>query len=891
MPPSLQTPQASVAASLALLQLPQVIAALQAACLTPEAAEQWQHTTQHWASLPLPSAHACQQAQQQALALAKLQQGQGVPLHWQSLPLLSPTLAKLQRQVDVLPLAELAALALWLRQGTEWHTWVATHRQHLLNSPTASHWVPALDALLAPLPEVGGILKLMNRSLVADVSPATLPPDNPALAWRDEASPTLAQLRQLARNQERDLRQTLDGLLADPATRSRLQEPLITQRHGHWVLPVLATHKASFAGRVIETSATGQTLYMEPTVVAKKHDALTQTQQALTAEAFKLQRELTQHLLAHHEVLTLWHHGLVALDERWAAGLLTQKLDACEVAVVATHLAPELHLVAAKHPLLVLQRQQAADATPIVANSLSLGGASGVRTLVITGPNTGGKTVMLTLVGLLAVMLRLGLPLPVAEGSRMSLFAPVLAAIGDAQSLEQNLSTFSGHMQRLIAMVNDSHELGRALIVIDEIMAGTDPVEGSALAKTLLRHLTTQGATTLVTTHLSTLKLEAHHSEGYQNASVLFDAETLAPTYRLVQGVPGTSHALTIAARLGLPAALAQQAQAELGQTERDSASLLMELESRRVALEADQATTAELKTSWAAKRNALHEELQQLRESKKQTIFSYRSGLKHRLAEVEGHLKRLRQQLKHTQHQADTVAAEGAGIGTLDTEARLALRRLQRLHQQGHGVLNESLLPLAEEEAEAKAALLAETAITQKPLAVGDAVKVLSMGSQRGQVRSVSSDGKKVQVQVGQLTLTAVLADVQAEASVPTSAAGAAVLRQAQKRTLLKKLASQKMTPTPVKDDSPPSQAPVILELDLRGQRVEDALLAVEDLLDKALLAGHQRVGIIHGQGTGALKKAVRAWLANEGSPLVRDFYPQEARLGGDGVTLVELS
>jgi DNA mismatch repair protein MutS2 len=875
-----------VPAALALLKLPQLLHFLAAACFTPEAAQRWQNTPDTLASQPLPTAQACQQAQQQALGLAALQQGQGTPLHWRSLPALSPLVAKLQRQIDVLPLADLLAVATVVRQGVQWQQWCAAHRGALQASATASAWVEAFDALLASLPNVEAVLKLLNRYLVAEATPDSLPPDELPQAWRDEASPALAQLRQQAKAQTHGIHALLNDLLADPTTRNRLQEPIITQRHGHWVLPVLATHKASFAGRVIDTSATGATLYMEPASVAKLHEKLQQTQLLLTAEAFRLQRELTQHLVAHHEALAQWHTALIALDERWAAGSLALALEATEVEVVADTAPPTLSLEQARHPLLVLQRRQAGDFTPIVANSLALGGHSGVRTLVITGPNTGGKTVMLTLVGLLAVMLRLGLPLPVAEGSRMSLFAPVLAAIGDAQSLEQNLSTFAAHMQRLIAMVDGSHHLERALVVIDEIMAGTDPVEGTALAKTLLQHLHQQGATTLVTTHLSTLKLEAHHTQGYQNASVLFDAETLSPTYRLVQGVPGTSHALTIAQRLGLPAPLVQTATAHLGQTERDSASLLMELESRRVALETDQATVAELKATWQAKRNALHEELQQLRESKKQTIFSYRSSLKHRLAEVEGHLKQLRQQLKHTQHQADTASPD---VATLTTEARLAQWRLQRLHSQGHEVLNESLLPLAAEEAEAKAALLADTE-ARRPLAVGDAVKVLSMGSQRGQVRSLSTDGKKVQVQVGQLTLTVALADVQPESLAPTTAAGAAALRQATKRTLLKKLNTQKQAVTASKDEAPPSQAPVVLEADVRGQRVEEALLQVEALLNQALKGGHHRVGVIHGKGGGVLKKAVRAWLTSEAQGLVRDFYPQEARLGGDGVTIVEL-
>jgi DNA mismatch repair protein MutS2 len=836
--------------TLALLEWPELQAHLVGLCHTPVG-------RQHWET-PTFSQHAPRIRARLAETddLLRLYQREGaLPSSVTQRPFL-PVAEGLNRLGKGAPLAidDWTALLGTLHQGRQWVVWMrrqladqqkASQPAHLpANHPIPWHWLwelPTPDEALALL---SGTFSMEGQVL-------------------DEASPALNDLRTKYRRQQKQFQQLLDSLLSRMA--GLLNESYYTQRNGRFVFPVAATHKASFGGVLHDSSASGQTLYIEPAAIIEPHNKLLATEREMALEIDAILASLASTLAPQAGELSHFVASLGRLDALWAGAVLGHRLKATVPKLHDPLLPTQLNLLAAKHPLLLLK---ATDDRKVVANDIKLGPQQ--RMLVVTGPNTGGKTVALKTVGLCALMVRAGLAIPVKEGSSISVLAPVLADLGDAQSLTQNLSTFSGHIRRLAGFVAPQAVLSQALVLVDEIGAGTDPVEGAALATVMLKALFDKGALSLVTTHLSALKWEAHQHEGYLNASMVFDLETLSPTYRLMLGVPGTSHALSIAQRLGVPLELIDQAKHLMAQSERDSTALLVDLEARRLTTEMDQGQVTTLKKELEDRTQALKDEVQSLRENKKRMLLEYRAGLKQRFQDVEQQLKAMRKHLRKVESEAPNAS-----------HIRLTGARLRHVEGLTDGVVNEAMAPL---DQEAAAPVPKANAFTP-----GQEVLVVSM-NQRAVVEQVSADGKKVQVKVGPMRLAVSLKDLELVQGSMTAQAAAALKRHEQKQIVsrLRQVPHAGIVKLSASSGGLGGGGPAGLECDIRGQRVEDALLELERYLDSALRAGYEVVGVIHGQGTGALKKAVREYLA--GQPFIKRFYPDEAHRGGDGKTVIEL-
>lgn len=844
--------------TLALLEWPSLQRLLINACITVEGGQAWQQPRFY------TSRSTVQRLLLEAEALLGVLQRHGLPDLELPCPSITALLPRLSAAAP-LSLAEGASLLRFLLLARKWIN--AVRRQTDWDA-LAHHHLPVDEAPL------GWLHTLQDVTPAIETLQSVLTADGHML---DSASPTLAELRQRERAQHRALMQQLEQLLRQEGFASCLQDRLYTQRNGRYVFPVLSTHKASFPGVIHDVSASGQTVYMEPLVIVTLHNRLTETQQAVVAEMQRILQQLAQALAPLVPTLQAWQKATVRLDERWAAAELARKLRAVRPLLLKEEQPATVQLLEARHPLLALQPEAA-----VVPNTLDLqnqggGSAQAVRTVIISGPNTGGKTVVLKTAGLLAVMVRAGLLLPVQQGSALSLFHPIVADIGDAQDLQQNLSTFSGHIRRLAGLLQQDGQLTRALVLIDEIAAGTDPVEGAALAREVLRNLTDQGALTLVTTHLSVLKTEAHHQPGYLNASVLFDVTTLSPTYQLALGVPGTSHALVIAQRYGMPSQVIEAARQRLGQGERSSADLLSTLEARQVAVEAVQKELEQARQEVVRQRDALKAELQHLREQKKRLVLEYRSGLKQRLREVEDQLKQLRKKVQqyHLQNEETPIPV------------KLQLGRLRHVQGQAFGTLDQALQQLASEEAAAEAAKVNDIDNTAPaPLQPGDRVTLVASG-QSGEVEQLSADGKKAQVLVNGLRVTLAVTGLERR-EAGLSAQAAQALRKAERRQLVQRLQQMETGRSVAAALAKTTKSQHPLQCDLRGMRVGEALQELERFLDGALVAGYDTVGIVHGLGTGALKNAVRDYLAT--MPQVKRFYPEQAIHGGDGKTLVEL-
>jgi DNA mismatch repair protein MutS2 len=710
---------------------------------------------------------------------------------------------------------------------------------------------------------------------------------------RDSASPELAQLKKRAAAQETEIQSTLKQLLGNSTVLKALQEAIIVQRNGRYVLPVNVFYKTSVPGIVHDVSSSGSTVFIEPKRVVELSNRLQETHQQIHKEEARILKDMSEALAPHAEALIAFFQALEDLERQWAAARLAKDLDAVSLKVLDTN-APCLLLKNLKHPLLCLQEGKHA----IIANTVTLGeaqtnalsplleerarerggfqdaidtstphpnpplkgeGAISARCMVITGPNTGGKTVLLKSVGLAVLMVQAGMLPVVEDGSSMSLFTRVLADIGDSQSLQHNLSTFSGQMSRLARFADASIPLEQTLILLDEIAAGTDPIEGSALAQALLKRFYDKGAMVIVTTHLGVLKQEAHRHEGYVNASVAFDVERLAPTYRLLIGVPGASNALAIAERLGLDRTVIEDAHQHMGQVQSDSATLLTALEQERLASEETNAEIQRLKDELEKRHADFKAEQQAFREKKKQLLTDYQAQFKARLRDFEDEAKRMKKDLKKAEESPKSLA--------------FAQQRILRLKHKVDARFQAELAPLDAE-------LLAhEPEKIVYAFEVGQDVKHPKLAG-KSQIVAMSSDGKKVTLKNGMISLVVKTSEVEPLGLSPEAVKA---VKKAEHRKLLHRIHQQH-----AELGKPQSQGTFALECNVRGKRAVEALEEVQAFLDNAHRVGLNTVGIVHGQGTGALKKAVRDYLKM--CPFVKDFYPEQAHLGGDGKTIVEM-
>lgn len=650
-----------------------------------------------------------------------------------------------------------------------------------------------------------------------DAIQATLNDDGEVL---DSASPALGKIRRELRVVHDRLMRHLEKLVASTGARDYLQEALITQRGGRYVLPVKAGFRAKLPGVVHDTSDSGATVFVEPLAVVEQGNRLRELEIEEEREVQRVLRELSGDVATEGEALDGNVAALAELDLAFAAAEYAQRLRAVAPEVVAAE-RPYLDFRRARHPLL--------DPATVVPIDIWVG--RDFHVLVITGPNTGGKTVSLKTVGLLVLMAQSGLHIPAADGATLTVFDGVHADIGDEQSIEQSLSTFSGHLTNIIAILT-AVDSG-SLVLLDELGAGTDPVEGAALARALLDHLRERGVTTVASTHYSELKAYAHGTPGVANASVEFDVETLRPTYELTIGLPGRSNALAIARRLGLPGAIVDSASAEVGTPSLDMEELLGEIRSTRRSAQEDRDAAAAAREQAEAWARTLETGVRDI-ETERVTV------LNEARVQAERELALARETIK-----ALLKRAEGAG------------------NRQAAAEVSAQLDEVAAVLTEREASQFVSPSVTPAALAPGAAVRVLSF-DQVGEV--IGRRGDNVDVQLGRMRVTVPVQDLEviARPAAPALESGADIrhLRAGG------------------------GDAHVPIELNLRGMRVEDGLSALDAYLDSAVLSGLPWVRIIHGHGTGAMKSAVRDALKHH--PSVRRYRAGNQGEGGDGATVV---
>ena len=644
----------------------------------------------------------------------------------------------------------------------------------------------------------------------------------------DSASSELASIRRLIRAASARVHDALQKIISSPSYAKALQEPIITMRSERYVVPVKAEHKGAVPGLVHDVSASGATLFIEPMAAVKANNELRELRAREKTEIERILAELSAECAAHREDISSDFDVLVRLDLIFAKAKLAYQLDA-----IAPELTDkQLQLRRARHPLLPKD-----TAVPI---DVSLGGE--FDTLVITGPNTGGKTVTLKTIGLLAAMTQCGLHIPCADGSTMPVFDEIMADIGDEQSIEQSLSTFSAHMTNIVRILKDCDD--RSLLLFDELGAGTDPAEGAALAIAIIERGRKCGALIAATTHYTELKVYATTQPGVMNASCEFDVDSLRPTYHLLIGIPGKSNAFAISERLGLPQEIISDARSRVSTESASMEATIEKLEQVRQLMERDRAEAArQLRAAEDARRKSerlqaeLSVRLEKADEKARRDAERIIGDARRTADEVMRELDALR---KMEKTDADHHRAN---------DARAALRRK---------------LNVAEDAAAAAHPQTQEKKVSARPVRVGDTVQLRKMGDIKATVTAISAD-RTLSLRAGIMNVTAKEQDVY--------------LLENEKPEAQKFAAAHAASLRNVAAES---------EIDLRGMDTMEAVAATERFLDNAVMAKLEKVTIIHGKGTGALRAAVQQSLRKNRA--VKSYRLGRYGEGESGVTVVEL-
>ena len=645
----------------------------------------------------------------------------------------------------------------------------------------------------------------------------------------DGASPELADIRRRIRTAENSVRETLDRLIRSTQFQKYLQEPVVTIRGDRFVVPVKLECRSSVPGLVHDTSSSGATVFIEPTAVVEANNEVKVLRAKEEAEIERILAELSALVGEHADVIALSYDCAVELCLIFAKGKLGYDMKA---SLPVINEEGRVRLDHARHPLL--------DPKTVVPVTVELGLT--FDTLVITGPNTGGKTVTLKTIGLLCLMAACGLMIPARDESQVAVFDLVMADIGDEQSIEQSLSTFSSHMVNLVDVMEAATD--RSLVLADELGAGTDPVEGAALAQAILEALRRKGCLVAATTHYAELKAYAIETEGVENACCEFDVNTLRPTYRLLIGVPGRSNAFAISRRLGLPAEVVEEAKSLISVEDKRFEGVVRSLEQARRAAESErrevESLRAELDRSQTDASRRFDEMEQQqaaILEKARQEARRIVDNANRTASAMLGEIEDLRKQ-----------AHKGGRVDEIARAARAAAKSGSRaMDKETATVVDDSAYELP------------------RPLKVGDAVFVPE-ANRTGEVVALADKSGAVTVRLGALQMKI------AEKSV----------RLADSKKAEKKPTSARRT-VPSRVDRSVSR-----EIDLRGRMADDGILELDRFLDEAVLSSVDIVTVIHGKGTGALRAAVRDHLKHHRA--VKSFRPGAYGEGEDGVTIVEL-
>ena len=642
----------------------------------------------------------------------------------------------------------------------------------------------------------------------------------------DSASSELASIRRHMRSTEARVRDILQRLISSNQSKY-LQESIITIRSDRYVVPVKAEHKNAIPGLVHDVSSSGSTFFIEPMGVVKANNELRELAAREKKEIERILAELSAQCAAHKEDIGEDYTLLILLDTIFARGQLSLKMEASQPGLSERY----LRLRGARHPLL--------DKKKAVANDLELGDR--FDTLVITGPNTGGKTVTLKTLGLITLMAQCGLHIPAKSDSMVRVFRRVLSDIGDEQSIAQSLSTFSSHITNIVKVLGEAND--RTLLLFDELGAGTDPVEGAALAAAVIESARELGALVAATTHYAELKVYAMTTPGVENASCEFNVDTLAPTYRLVMGIPGKSNAFAISRRLGLPEEIIDRAAARLDAENVRFEDVLTKLDQQRQEMEKDRAEARRLKLEMEQSAGKAREYRKRLEEERSKVVEK---------AQAEA-----RAIIQEARDASDLALSE---LKELKKRQDLDWQQVNDGRAEARRLLNEA------ERSIGGAAQEPEAPPPTRPARAGDTVELVSMGT-RASVLSVNKDGT-LQLQAGILKITAKQDEVRVVEGETQSQKEARRIVQRAQHTLRAAAA--------------PS------EIDLRGMMTDEAIAVLDRFLDTAMMGKLESVTIIHGKGTGAVRKAVREHLKR--SRYIKSFRPGRYGEGEDGVTVAEL-
>lgn len=644
----------------------------------------------------------------------------------------------------------------------------------------------------------------------------------------DSASPELATIRRQMRAASARAREALQKIISSPSYAKALQEPIITMRSDRYVVPVKAEFKGAVNGLVHDISSSGATLFIEPMAAVKANNELRELAAREKTEIERILAELSADCAEHRDDIGEDFELLVRLDLIFAKAKLSYRLNCQSASMEGKGIA----LRRARHPLL--------DQSKVVPITLELG--ESFDTLVITGPNTGGKTVSIKTIGLLAAMNQCGLHIPADDGSNLPVFSHILADIGDEQSIEQNLSTFSAHMTNIVNIISECDD--RSLVLFDELGAGTDPAEGAALAIAIIEYARKRGAFIAATTHYAELKVYATNEPGVQNASCEFDVDSLQPTYHLLVGIPGKSNAFAISHRLGLDENIITDAKNRVGTETASFEATIEKLEQTRLLLEKD--------------RNEAAAKLREAQEQAKKAAF-LRAELEVRLDKADlksrREAERILAEARETAEEVFRELDEMKKHADEDEDSRRTNEARQRLRRQLNLKEEELSYEQKPDEAEQK---------SSRPLRVGDTVKIKSMGM-KAEVTAISPE-RLLTLRAGIMNVTAKEDEV----------------------LLLEQESAPKAKSIAAKSSAQLRSMSIEPQIDLRGMESIEAVLAAERYLDSAMMAKLKTVTIIHGKGTGALRAAVQQMLKR--NKCVKSFRLGRFGEGEAGVTVVEL-
>lgn len=685
------------------------------------------------------------------------------------------------------------------------------------------------DDALPELKYIGEMVDLIVEftALEKEISRCILTEDEMA----DNASPKLKDIRRSIHQQNQAIKNKLSRIITSSSNKTYLQDTIVTMRDGRYVIPVKQEYRSFFPGMVHDQSKGGATLFIEPQGVVELNNKLRELEVEEQLEIARILAELSSRVAEHYREIRSNLKLLTKLDFIMAKGKLSCKMHASEPKIDADG---ELKLISARHPLIEYKK-----AVPV---DIRIGGD--YRTLIITGPNTGGKTVSLKTAGLLVMMAQSGLHIPASHASTLPIFGEVFADIGDEQSIEQSLSTFSSHMKNIVSIIDKASY--DSLVLVDELGAGTDPTEGAALAIAILERFYDSGALTMATTHYNELKKYALATSGVENAAMEFDVETLTPTYRLLIGVPGKSNAFEISKKLGLSESVIERASKHIKHGD-------MEFENVISSIEDDKRKAAADRLDAESMRAEIEERLKKL-EEKEKAISEKRADI---IAEAK---REARELLRETKSAVKDVQKD--------------LRRLQK--SGAHTNLNTGALEKSRRKINEAEDLVSEKVVKQvnsepvsaDTLKIGDRVKLLTIG-QNGTILSLPDEKGNLMINIGALKVKARLQDLM-------------LINEGKDRKPQAKSSSKYGSLLRSKSSS------VSASINVRGKNLEDALADVEKYLDDVYMAGLDMVSIIHGRGGGILKDGIRQMLKRK--KYVDSYGAASYNDGGDGVTLVRM-